>query len=196
MSHLHLFPSRFVYTETLDNHQVIKDLIFPIIKAHAPGCANNADNGDYYEKTGHICSFNMPGNEFLATILESCGILDSMIWQPFDRLLSQPELKLSKFPKSRSLGDIWYNVHEPNSMHERHTHLAAGASFCGIYILELKEENTTSFHQEGCEPMASVYTTEHLPEGSLILFPSDLLHEVGKNKSFRSSIAFDINCEF
>jgi len=193
MSYLHLFPSRFVYSESLDNHLGIKNMILPLIKAHAPAYAKM---GDHYQKTGHISNYNIPRDEFLLNLLGSCGLLDPIIWQPFSRMLSLPYLNLSKRPKSWEIGNLWYNLHDPNSFHERHTHVGAGASFCGIYLLELNEENTTSFHQDGCVPMSSVYTTEHLSEGSLILFPSDLLHGVGKNKEFRATIAFDINCQF
>lgn len=192
MSHLHLFPARFVYTETIQNHTQIKETLLPLIQGHSLTIPTN--KGSYYQRSGTLTSY-FDASNFLMVLLESCGLTKNIVWDPFDRMLAHPDLKLARTPFESRISSIWYNIYSSGSFHHPHTHLG-DASFCGIYLLDLQESNNTLFYQSGIPSMEHTHSTEDLKEGSIILFPADLIHSVYEVKHPRTSIAFNISSRF
>lgn len=194
MSELFNFPSSFVYTEKIANHAQIKSMILKDIISLAENNTNK--ESDYFKRTGKYS--NSPGsgtyNESMLSILLKYKVENSIIWEPLDRMLKHEKLNISKYPKQSVIHSAWYNMYKENSHHRIHSHLGA-STFSGIYILDIEGENSTTFVQDGIDIKAKSYCPK-VDEGTVIIFPSDLLHEVPPVKGSKISIAFNIQSSF
>ena len=79
---------------------------------------------------------------------------------------------------------------------EIHEHTGAG-DFSGIYLLELNETNKTHFYCSGGNTaMKLLANTRNIPEGSIILFPSHLLHYVTPCEAERATVSCNISLAY
>jgi hypothetical protein len=101
-----------------------------------------------------------------------------------------------KFPKKSYLEEIWYNHYEKN-IHYQETHHHRPSDFSGIYFIELEGKNTTTFyHHHISQMLEQNKTLDKIKEGDVVIFPSSLMHSVRKSNCKKTSISFNINCQF
>ena len=123
-------------------------------------------------------------------------IINSVIESPLDELFENKNIFKEK-PRETVLSEIWFNVYKPGYSQEIHAH--HGASISGIYLLELNEPNNTVFFSNTPtykynerDWVGGVFPTEHIEEGNIILFPSELSHCVKKCSNYRITVAFNL----
>lgn len=179
------FPGPFIFYKEIDNHQEIKKKYLPIIlediKLNKHKYKRKDWNCDVYTSLGHKIDF-----------LFDDMITDNVIWKPFDECISN--VHLTKTPYESKICDLWYNYYTEGFFQECHVH--EFSSFSGIYILSLDEVNTTSFYNKSQHYSSGTYTTKSMKEGTVIIFPSDLVHYVNPVKKDRTTISFNIQTTF
>jgi hypothetical protein len=178
------FPTKFVFTSSVSNHSEIKNNIKKfyenrLLKRSNPDSTLN----DYDDDSGNLHQF-----------LEEKSYLDQIVWKPIDQLISYG-IPFSSSPKCSSINSIWANFYHPGDVHHAHSHTGS-STLSGIYIVELRGENTTWFHQDGPEGFEYLYRPENIKEGDVIIFPSNLVHYVSPSEHERITIAFNIFSEF
>jgi len=201
---LEVWPTPFIFWTEVKDHKKIKEQIFPII-------SEQSKDMKYYNKPLQI---RKPGDtnwncEVITTYFDREDVRDifteelinKIIGEPLEELFLNPKSPINTIPISTDLAEIWYNVYKEGYSQEIHGH--HGATFSGIYILDLNEPNTTafsinnqtSFSYNG-NGLGGVYTTDHIKEGNVIIFPAELMHFVRKCKKSRCTIAFNLVCKF
>ncbi len=200
MKNLYNFPSQFVYWESIEQHEEIKKNIFQKIIDHSNTLNQlykNRDDLEYYNnymcKTNYFLNDN--NDNFLFNLLEEYNYLNLIIWNVIDNLLENKNLNIVQYPKKSNIGKIWYNVYSPGGYHDMHTH-GAHEGFAGVYILDLNEKNTTTFFTSGNKFFEKTFYLEDISEGSVIIFPTNLIHSVRPSLKNRVTISFNINCSF
>lgn len=198
------WPSPFLFWTKLENHEELKKELVPKIY-------EQSKDMKYYNKPMQIRN---PGDghwncEVITTYFNredsnnifSNEILSSIISKPLKEFFEQPNCPVSNKPIKTNIPEIWYNVYKKGYEQEIHAH--HGATFSGIYLLELKEPNTTVFFSHSnsflCQKdnyYLGAYPTEHIEEGNVLLFPSEFAHAVKKSKKPRITISFNLVCEF
>ena len=145
---------------------------------------------DYYDIHKSYTSFyNM--SDSLVNYHDLCK---NLVYPSLDNLINECNLNC---PRQSKVVSIWYNFYEIHSKHQIHNHPDCDIS--GIYILELNgERNNTIFYPNNHNSFFFPHsiTTEDIDEGSLILFPSHLLHEVLPCKKPKVSISFNLKSIF
>ena len=123
---------------------------------------------------------------------------DSIVWKPLDQMLEEVDLYL--YPKRSFVKDIWANLYECGEFQEVHDHVGtAKNSFSGIYIIDQKGDNKTSFIYNNYGILDNQVHTkdmDDIKEGTVIIFPSNLLHYVNPVEDERCTISFNIRCDF
>lgn len=101
------------------------------------------------------------------------------------------EVKMN-YGKGFKVCKMWVNSYEPTGTLGPHVH--AKCDFSGVYLVDLfRQPNNTiffTFSQNTAVPRE--YVSEDIEEGSVILFPSHLPHDVLPCKRKKLCIAFDI----
>jgi len=200
-----VFPSNFVYWNSIPNHQEIKEKYYNKLLT----VSKNWDNNPYFY-TNFTSSFrdyqNTTVNE---EIKRDSSFLQSVIWNPIDKMLSDNFFN-GIIPEYSELSELWFNVYKPGESQEVHEHNGyytniqgkhVCSSYSGIYILHSEESNKTVFYQPAPCPGTPVsgsvnYKTDHIEEGNVIIFPSTLLHYVLPCEKSRVTIAFNILSTF
>lgn len=180
-----LFRPTFLFTYQLPNHAQIKEELFD----HIVTSQREAEPNSSFWNCHCVTTYE-DANERL----KSEDLLKSVVWDPLDALF---EAYLGKFIRasSSSLMNIWCNYYREGFFQEVHHHDTDGhpAVLSGIYLFHLQEPNTTVFHNyDRFQPQTSTLSTETFPEGTILLFPSSLHHEVKPSKAERATIAFNI----
>lgn len=198
------WPSPFLFWEKVDNHEEIKEKLIPQIN-------EQSKDMKYYNKPMQV---RKPGDsnwncEVITTYFDredsdplfTKDILYSIITKPLNNFLSEQNCPVKLKPQKTFISEIWYNVYKEGYEQEIHAH--HGATFSGIYLLELNEPNTTvffshnsNFAYETDNFYLGSYATEHIKEGNVILFPSEFAHAVKKSQKPRITISFNLLCEF
>lgn len=200
-----VWPSPFLFWTEVENHNKLKKDLLPKIKSESkkehyhttPGKINRRKGKNpvvwYCEViTSH---FDMEESENIFTEEIKSLIIEDPLKQFYDDINCPVPIK----PKKHILKDIWFNFYEPGYWQEKHTH--AGSTYSGIYILELNEKNPTVFYNYSSstfnyeKTMEPIYTTTHIKEGNVLLFPSEFVHSVNVCSNQRATISFNIVCE-
>jgi len=197
----HIFPTKFVYWEKIKNHIEIKEKYSKIIDQDLD---KNVEiykdnfrwdcrcNSSFFQKTNGLDLFQT-------------DFLNSVIWGPMDNMLKDLGVSINlPSPKNSNVTKIWYNKYEVGDWQEIHDHKTNShtVTYSGIYILELNEMNPTSFvdtnkiESWNMDENISSFYTKDIVEGSVILFPSELMHYVNPCKNSRTTISFNIFSEF
>lgn len=185
---LHEFPAPFIGWYPVENHTQIKDELLPKIYSHATKkqdcfkrqCTglNSAPTTTFYHQ-----SFDYFTDD----------ILNSIVWKPLNELFKEKQLQPT--PIQSDVTGLWWNIYERGDSAAIHRHLSA--DFTGIYLLHNEEPNKTVFYNPG-QPapnyphLIESYTTEHITEGHVILFPSYLLHYVLPCEKHRVIVSFNV----
>ena len=186
-----IFPSDFIFWKPANEHKKIKEELFSLIK-------NNLDKTKDKQLNNWLCDVNteffennLNNKKYLKLILEE-------IYPALDALFT--EVVNLKKPKQSIVTKIWYNHYNKLQGQEIHSHSSDGTNnLSGIYLLHLEEENKTIFYSyasTNSNLCNSVKKTTEIKEGSIILFPSHLLHYVLPCKKERITIAFNIKVDF
>ena len=198
------FPTPFIYTELLEEHDNIKDYILENVLDDI-----ELNGEDYMRKMGGDWDCDMVSSYWRDTPLTFMNqkLYDTIVWQPLVRalnLLINTDTNEAA-PQNPQLKEFWYNKYRPGQYQEVHDHMVPGdrhTTYSGIYILQMEadEENPTTFyydhvpcHNNGGRPLQ--YRTGDLGEGHVIIFPSDLMHYVKPAKHDRITISFNIISE-
>lgn len=184
MSDIYFFPGPFVFFYTLHNHEEWKTKLLPEIHRDVK------ENSPLDEANSNvISSFSRK-----LPVLETEFFFNQIVVNPFKEGFKKSGLS----PKPHSLrAESWYNYFNPGFFHGAHTH--PGADFCGIYLLDLQEPNSTHFVNKG-HATSGIYdkplSTENTPEGTILIFSADLIHWVNPVKRPRITISFNIQCQY
>lgn len=196
------WPCPFLFWTEVPNHKQLKELLYPeIIKErHNPKYLNRPLQSrgptDPKWQCNVITTF-FDRDEVRDLFTEK--IIEDIIGTPLEQMFNDPNYRGKRDPIDTVLTEIWYNIYEKEYHQEIHAH--HGATFSGIYLFELNEPNTTTFFtnnsvfEYGGGP-GSHYTTEHIKEGNVLIFPSEFSHLVRKTSEFRITISFNLKCVF
>jgi hypothetical protein len=186
-SYLHTFPAPFIFFYEVPNHEEIKARILEKIQ-----------DGESLKRSSNLESNSNVNTSYwdedLTRWLGSSDFLKDIVWEPLDALLETEAVP--KTPKVSTLRDIWVNQFEAGSWHGTHIH--STSDFSGIYVVSLEGENPTSFISpgDGSSLFFSVKETKEVKEGTVMLFPSRLLHQVNPAQGPRISIAYNVVSTF
>ena len=188
MKDIVVFPGPFILVYEVKNHLKIKSKILSYIKNLDE--LNVSDNFQNL-KTSY---YNSKNNDFEKKILNDGEIIDNVVWEPIDYFLENNPFFIQSKPENSILRNMWFNYYENDSFFSTHTH--PGSTFSGIYLLHLEEKNNTEFYFSGSGNSNYQYVnyrTEHITEGHVILFPSEVFHSVPKVNSKKITISFNVN---
>ena len=187
------FRSPFIFHTLIPNHEEIKRKYLPIIQSTL-----NANKSLYYmdRKTSDWNSNVYTSFQHELSFLRDSELMNSIVWGPVDELLEEAYEKnmFDRYPTSSSCNMIWFNYYEPGGFQEVHEHLSIRASFfSGIYLLHNEEPNTTAFSNFNPNPyLTETKTTQNFPEGTVMIFPTCLLHYVNPVSKPRYTISFNV----
>lgn len=195
------FPHNFVYWKEVENHSKWKEKYLTTIQEIS---AEWGSHPHFYS------DFKSSFNDFDDTninhiMMHDKDFISDVIWNPFDTMI-QEEFFIFDKPYQSMVHELWFNLYEPGQFQEVHDHNGFfykenktyyANNYSGIYILQSDEPNKTVFYQPGPNPGAKVsgaanYKTEHLQEGMVIIFPSNLLHYVMPCEKPRATVAFNL----
>lgn len=192
------FPSNFVYWEKVDEHQEIKEEYLPKIKNSSI---------DLPRKDSWLCNvINSAHHKELNNKIFDEYFIDKVIWKYFDKMLENRPYDF-EVPKRSAIAGVWYNIYSEGQYQEAHDHYGSFMYtseetttvdlFSGIYLLELNEPNKTVFFQPAPTPVNKSlsgisYPTDHIEEGTVLFFPSGLLHYVLPVTKTRTTVSFNI----
>jgi uncharacterized protein (TIGR02466 family) len=187
----HLFTAPFVFHYTVPEHQQLKQELKPKLELFYESHHQEKKykwTNDPAVKSKVCTNFNQA---YQQKTWYTQNNLQQIVWNSLDKLFEQ--LK-SKTQKCR-VTTFWWNVYQQGDSAPVHNHGSFGIS--GIYLLELNEPNKTVFlynhrallkHEQDLE----YYETSHIPEGTVLLFPSSLNHHVEPAETTRMTISFNV----
>jgi len=117
--------------------------------------------------------------------------LQQIVWNSLDKLFERLDSKTQRC----KLTTFWWNVYQKGDSAPIHNHGSFGVS--GVYLLHLNEPNkTVFFHNKRAllknEQDLEYYETTHIPEGTVMLFPSSLNHYVDPAETTRMTVSFNV----
>ena len=181
----------FIFYCDLPNHTEIKEIYYPELLN-----IFDQDRDDLYKKSWN-CKV-LTTHSFEIEILREKLFLDSVVWKPLDQMLT--EVDLNVYPTNSRIQGIWANFYEKDFFQEVHDHVGVnGCHFSGIYIIDQNGDNKTSFIHNNFGILDNQIHTKNMDdikEGTVLIFPSNLLHYVNPTDSKRCTISFNIKCEF
>ena len=204
------FPSNFVYWENIENHENIKSVLMKKIL--------ELDQEKFKDHMINNATTNYTGSDDITKYL-NIDMIKELVWDPLANLLlkikltpNYPNIEISE----AFIGSSWYTKYDKNGSFRLHNHSSKDhfingkpfqSTFSMIYILnDENERNTTLFKDLNLSSLSTLRTTEfqfftgdveEIKEGTVIIFPSSLYHEVlDVEKPGRITIAFNILCGF
>lgn len=210
-----LFPTNFVYWEDIQIHDDIKHgLMEKIVDLEESRYKNLKSKGLIHATTSF--QYNIPSkfHEFMDK-----NTIEHLVWKPLENLLSD----LNSTPNSPNIELIdsviygsWYTKYNDNGSFCLHHHYGEDVfvngkmykpTFSMIYILnDENEHNSTQFRIPYGAPLSTFrpqefcYDTKNnkdIKEGTILIFPSSLYHEVLQVKiPGRITLAFNIVSRF
>ena len=209
------FPSNFVYWENIENHEKIKPIIMKKVLELDSGEYKNFNPGGLFNAATNFG----PNVEKFSEYFDK-DIIDQLVWKPLENLLTYinsnkdiPNINLNE----SFIGSSWYTKYNENGSFRIHSHYNYDTitknntvylpTFSMIYILNDKnEKNSTLFSVIPGSPLSTLHKQElhfdtssvkEIKEGTVIIFPSSLYHEVLPVKiPGRVTIAFNIHSSF
>lgn len=201
-----IFPFNFIFWESVTEHSQIKQKYLNLIEKTK---SNLHKNNSW--KCDVVSSFR---NTEINDYVFDSFFMDTVVWKYFDEFLKNKPFDF-EVPKNSFILNIWYNFYNPGQYQEIHNHTGRGSDllilsepknesyhglFSGIYILDSQETNKTVFYQPGPNPCTRKNEiklfTDDIPEGSVIFFPSGLLHYTMPAEKSRTIVSFNITSSF
>lgn len=214
---IYYFPTNFVYWENIENHENIKNILMNEISIIEPLYKYNKkyDNGLSHASTNYI-----PNEDNFTEILANNSLLEELVWKPVNNSLSElnslPNFQQIEFSQSYILNS-WYTKYDKDGQFTLHNHYSDNVKIFDeeiyrptlslIYILhDENEKNSTEFILPSAAPISildvqhQMYNTsdnKEIKEGTIIVFPSSLYHQVQPVKiPGRITIAINIASKF
>ena len=183
--------SPFLFFCDVPYHREIKKYYYPLILDSFKKINDNPP-------PGWNCSVKTTFNYPLSLLRENL-LLNAIVWNPLDQMLKEADLNL--YPKTSNVDRIWANLYEKMSFQEVHNHVTPHSliHFSGIYIIDQKGKNQTSFIHNDFGYLDTCINTkniEDIGEGTVMIFPSHLLHYVNPVDEARCTISFNITSTF
>jgi uncharacterized protein (TIGR02466 family) len=185
------FPAPFVYHYNVPEHAQIKQELQPKLESfyrkHHEEQLYKWDTRKVHQ-SGVCTNFN---DALLQRDWYTQKHLQAIVWNSLDELLS----KLKYKNKKCKLVEFWWNVYQKGDSAPVHNHGTFGIS--GVYLLHLNEPNKTIFFSKSKALLKNYtdiidYSTNEVPEGTVMLFPSSLSHHVEPAETTRMSISFNV----
>jgi len=186
MAH-YIFPTDFIFWAKAKHHEDNKFILQKIVQ-------ESLQETEGAQLKNWLCNVN---TEFFNqnTIGKYTDLVLAEIYPALDALFE--EIPTLRTPRVSTVTNIWYNHYAVGGNQEVHSHF--GTTLSGVYFLELNEPNNTVFYSYGAS-MSQFVTgskqTKFIEEGDILLFPSHLLHYVLPSTKERTTIAFNVECEF
>lgn len=179
---IHQFEAPFVFHTSIPNHSQIQHLVLSTIQKQLD--SNDYDLAPGGAKTSYNRSFTLPTKE----------VENAILWLPYNMMLNEKTFTPS--PVKTVCSSMWWNVYSPGDYARPHNHNKS--DFSGIYIVSMNEMNKTNFHSTPpCYNLpwnVETYSTGKLKEGTVMIFPSSLMHSVDPCKEERIVISFNLTC--
>jgi|694.fasta_scaffold124343_2 uncharacterized protein (TIGR02466 family) len=206
---LKLFPGPFVYHDSIENHQDIKQDILPKIIEE---CENNKTNESYIWQTYASVNNNARTNFYnTRSDLFQQKHIENIIHKPLNKLLDSlynenfVAIPSTSLPQNAKIKAIWWNVYKKGEYVELHNHGLFGLS--GVYFIDLPDDevNSTTFVYNNYYPLSDdkkedfsllYHNSEYVKEGDVLIFPSSLKHYVNPVLTTKVSISFNIELIF
>lgn len=212
----HLFPAEFVFWKKNENHDKIKPILMNKIKKSEYSFRNNSENIGLNNAYSSYSSNTNVSKELIDSPLAS------FLWDCIDELVEKMgymsnqndgfKLKM----KGSFISEAWYTIYNKDGNFGIHSHDNSipivkddklfFSSFSAIYILnDENDKNATVFKSFGKgmpfnisnEYSFDTSSTDEIGEGTMIVFPSTLLHSVKNVKtSGRITIAFNVQSTY
>lgn len=177
----HDFHAPFVAWYPVQQHHQIKSILLPQLNNHESA---------QKESGGALTTFFSSTKDNISYFTKE--ILQHIIWHPFDEMLK--EKTFFPPPTESMVKHLWWNQYSPGDYALAHHH--TNADFCGIYLLDCPEDNTTVFHPHTatCQYPFDLgsYFTDHIKEGHTLIWPSYLMHSAIPCKDNRTIVVFNI----
>jgi hypothetical protein len=184
--------SPFLFYCNISNHSEIKKHYYPLVLDSFKKIGDDPPS-DWNCSVKTTFSHQMP-------FLKDQHLLDTIVWDPMDQMLK--EVDLASYPTESCIDEIWANLYEKTNFQEVHNHINPRSliHFSGIYIIHQKGKNQTSFvHHDSVGYLNTTINTKDLDdigEGTVMIFPSHLLHYVNPVDKRRCTISFNITSGF
>jgi hypothetical protein len=187
-----VFPGPFISIFEVKNHLKIKSRIISYINDDLKNI-NCCKNNNYEQLKTSFDPLDKNNLKFKDKIMDDGEIIKSIVWDSVDYFFNKTPFFIQIKPEKSVLEDIWFNCYEKDSFFATHCH--PGSTFSGIYLLHLEGKNNTHFYSSGATNSTYQtigYSTENIPEGHVILFSSEMFHEVPKLNSKKITLSFNI----
>ena len=194
------FPPDFVYWTKVKNHDEIKKVWMNEVK--------NNKGTEHVSLIKGRTSYHIEDRNFL---LENGNFLNNVVWKPLNEALENINPKI-KF-KTGYIAKAWFSEYDTGGSVKYHNHIShpilhGGDMFYStislIYILhDENSKNQTVFTASAnstCKDEVINFETKNvgeISEGSVIIFPSSLMHKVDPiQKSGRVIVSMNIDSSF
>jgi len=192
-----IFPTHFVWWKRLENHEEIKERYIPIIDQDY-----ELNSLIYNSKNDWDCNVTTSFfSEVSVSPIFDDYFIKNVVWQTMDIMIKELHNRIKlPIPEESHLNHMWYNKYQKGQWQEIHNHNSGNVSFSGIYLIDLNEKNNTVFynkHNINCfYAEKSLFSTNHIEEGSVIWFPSELSHYVKPSLANRTTISFNVYSKY
>lgn len=203
----HIFPYDFVFWTNVENHKKIKEKFLPIALEKSNKISGQKPSSWKCDLTTSFLKQNQ-FNDFLV----DNELVNSIVWDSVDKMFN--EIEHLTIPSSSIIRESWFNAYQKGQNQEIHSHCSHNLFIDGknyhqlyslIYVADSKDKtNKTVFFKEkpipGQEPhLDYVFDTGNessITEGTVIIFPSHLLHYVRDAEDYRMTFSYNIISSF
>ena len=196
------FPYDFVSYFPVVNHKQIKAEILPhILHSVEYNEGKNEYKWDIDSGSNMVTTYRTDLEKAIFDLVAE-KYVKHIVWDPFD--FAYRSTASRKIRDARLL-NCWWNYYHPGDYSELHIHSNCQDNephYSGVYFLDMDEPNTLEFvskHQVSTHPGGMMFhhgRAEHATEGSVVIFPSSLMHHVRPVKKRRITLSFNIWCDF
>jgi hypothetical protein len=199
---IQFFPTNFVASRKVENHEIIKAELMPLILHRAEAMKGKQEfKWDSVTHSGMVTTYGNPCDEkVMNTVLEKYPT--DIIWELFKEIVDVAGVMAFK---DAGVVQLWWNMYQKGDWAELHSHsagLKGQPNYSGIYFLDIEGDNTLEFISpvlSSSHPVDAQFHTmngSEISEGHVAIFPSTLLHHVRPADGRRVTISFNIQCKF
>lgn len=198
MSDIYFFDSPFVFTHKPEGHDRFKSETINKINAYIEHNLCTIEDGKV--TSNFVQQFNGDTDPSYPHFRFTEEWNKAIIWESVDALtaaLFKINPNIPERPVHYSIDKLWFNHYDNGSFIEPHAHHSVDIS--GIYIIHSEGPNPTRFMNNmnvgNWRYARTIYETDHLTEGTVILFPSHLTHWTVPSVGERYTISFDLTVQ-
>lgn len=205
----HHFPNDFVFWDTVEKHETIKNELLPEIMKKNEERKNNPFDSSIFNTSFYKDTRMLSENAFLMKE----HIIKDVIFKPLtDMIKKYNNLKLNEIGPGISIVQSgWWNLYEKDGFQEMHIHKSHPLvlddkifypSFSVIYILNDENDDSNILFKKDHVPMRKPVNNDYtfktsneknVGEGTVMIFPYDLNHMVRPcKKPGRVTLAYNI----